>query len=307
MGPSPVTCRPLTLKAPAKINWSLYVLDKRADNYHNILSLMQCIGLYDELTFCPSEQLEVVTDMDIPAEQNLVFKAAQLLQQKTPTKKGARIVLKKEIPSGAGLGGGSSDAACTLSGLSKLWDLGLDRSRLKAMGSTLGSDVPFFFDCPSAMAGGRGEILTPLDIVRPYTLLLVKPSISVSTAWAYGAREGAKRLLELTKTGDNVDNIKLIFEAINNSDLSILKSLVHNDFEDTVIQRYPVIGALKEGLLEAGAALALMSGSGSTVFGLFKDRPAAVRAAGRFSGHWSRVVETLTSAGTAKSAAGSKG
>ena len=307
MAPLSAACPSFTLKAPAKINWSLYVLDKRADGYQNILSLMQCIGLYDTLTFCHSEQLEVVSDMEIPIEQNLVFKAARILQQVTATKKGARIELKKEIPSGAGLGGGSSDAACALAGLNKLWDLGLDYSRLKAIGSNLGSDVPFFFDCPSAMAEGRGEILTPLDIGPPYTLLLVKPSISVSTAWAYGAREGAKRLVELTKTGNNVDNIKLIFEALNTGDFAALKLLAHNDFEDCVIQQYPVIGILKQGLLDDGADLALMSGSGSAVFGLFKDGQSAEKAAERVSGYWNRVVETLISAETNISAARGKG
>ena len=307
MAPLSAACPSFTLKAPAKINWSLYVLDKRADGYHNILSLMQCIGLYDTLTFCHSEQLEVVSDMEIPIEQNLVFKAARILQQVTATKKGARIELKKEIPSGAGLGGGSSDAACTLAGLNKLWGLGLDRPGLKEIGCTLGSDVPFFFDCPSAMAGGRGEILTPVDIVTAYTLLLIKPLVSVSTACAYGAVDWSKRLVELTKTGNNVDNIKLIFEALNTGDFAALKLLAHNDFEDCVIQQYPVIGILKQGLLDDGADLALMSGSGSAVFGLFKDGQSAEKAAERVSGYWNRVVETLISAETNISAARSKG
>ena len=299
---------PLVLKAPAKINWSLYVLNKRDDGYHNIVSLMHCIGLYDMLTFEPSDTIELVSDMDLPDNQNLVYKAAVKLRSYAGTKMGARITLKKEIPQGAGLGGGSSDAAYTLIGLNKLWGLGLDAGELKDMGSGLGADVPFFFDCPIAVAEGKGEILTSLNISIPYTLLVVKPPISVSTAWAYeqiGARgkgQGAETTetgddeqvaSELTKTGDKINNIKLIYGALKKGDTSFLKAKVHNDFEDAVKRKYPVIGFIKEELLDAGALLSIMSGSGSAVFGLFEDRDKAVNVSSRFSSHWNRVVETL--------------
>ncbi len=293
------------LRAPAKINWSLYVLNKRDDGYHDILSLMHCIGLYDTLTFEHSDTIELITDMDIPPHQNLVYKAAQSLQSHAGIKNGAKIVLKKEIPSGAGLGGGSSDAAYTLIGLNKLWGLGLKIDELKTIGSMLGSDVPFFFgnisanisNSPIAIAEGRGEILTPLKIDRSYTLLLIKPSISIPTAWAYeklGSRvRGQGSKAELTKTGDKIDNINLIYNALKTGDISFLKARIHNDFEDAVIEEYPVIGSLKGKLLNAGASMAIMSGSGSTVFGLFEDRDKAVSASKQFSSHWNRVVETL--------------
>ncbi|MCL4456080.1 MAG: 4-(cytidine 5'-diphospho)-2-C-methyl-D-erythritol kinase [Nitrospirae bacterium] len=292
---------PLVLKAPAKINWSLYVLNKRDDGYHNIVSLMHCIGLYDMLTFEPSDTIELVSDMDLPDNQNLVYKAAVKLRSYAGTKMGARITLKKEIPSGAGLGGGSSDAAYTLIGLNKLWGLGLDAGELKDMGSGLGADVPFFFDCPIAIAEGKGEILMPLSISVPYTLLVVKPSISVSTAWAYekigerlvGQGAGQKGRLELTKTGDKINNIKLIYDALKEGDTSFLKAKLHNDFEDAVKRKYPVIGFIKEELLNAGALLSIMSGSGSAVFGLFEDRDKAISVSSRFSSYWNRVVETL--------------
>lgn len=298
----------LTLNAPAKINWSLYVLNKRDDGYHNIISLMHCIGLYDTLTFEPSDTIELVSDMDIPDNQNLVYKAALKLRSYAGTKMGAKIALKKEIPSGAGLGGGSSDAAYTLIGLNKLWGLGLNESELKGMGSGLGADVPFFFDCPIAVAEGKGEILTPLNISLPYTLLVVKPPISVSTAWAYeqiGARgkgQGAETTetgddeqvaSELTKTGDKINNIKLIYGALKKGDTSFLKAKVHNDFECVIKQKHPVIGDVKEELLNAGAVLSIMSGSGSAVFGLFEDRDTAISVLSRFSSYWNRVVETL--------------
>ncbi|OGW21101.1 MAG: 4-(cytidine 5'-diphospho)-2-C-methyl-D-erythritol kinase [Nitrospirae bacterium GWC2_46_6] len=269
---------------------------------------MHCIGLYDTLTFEPSDNIEFSSDMDIPHNQNLVYKAAVKLQSYAAIKTGAGITLKKEIPSGAGLGGGSSDAAYTLMGLNKLWGLGLDAGELKHIGSGLGADVPFFFDCPIAIAEGKGEILTPLNISVPYTLLVVKPSISVSTAWAYeqigarGRRQGIETTetgndeqsaSELTKTGNKINNIKLIYDALKGGDTSFLRAKVHNDFEDVVRQKYPVIGSVKEELLNAGALLSIMSGSGSAVFGLFEDRDTAISVSSRFPSHWNRVIETL--------------
>lgn len=291
------------LRTPAKINWSLYVLNKRDDGYHNILSLMHCIGLYDTLTFEHSDTIELITDMGIPPHRNLVYKAARSLQSHAGIKNGAKIVLKKEIPSGAGIGGGSSDAAYTLIGLNRLWGLGLGNDELKIIGSRLGSDVPFFFanisGNPMAIAEGRGEILTPLEIGISYILLLIKPSVSISTAWAYeqigvrGKGKGQKAIAELTNTGDNINNINSIYNALKTGDISFLKARIHNDFEDAVIEEYPVIGSLKEKLLNAGASMAIMSGSGSAVFGLFEDRDKAVSASRQFSSHWNRVVETL--------------
>ncbi len=289
----------LTVKAPAKINWSLYVLDRRDDGYHTILSLMQSIGLYDTLTFDVSPRLELRTDMDLPLERNLVFRAAQMLREHTGIKEGARIELWKEIPAGAGLGGGSSDAASALIGLNTLWGLGLDRDELKAIGGKLGSDIPFFLGSPLAVVEGKGEILKPLPLEVSYTLLIVHPSLPVSTAWAYGALDAAASprsrdsFRELTKADDSVDNIKFIYEALATGSLLHLKSLVHNDFEKVVFREYPVIGALKSRMLEQGAVLALMSGSGSAVFGLFEDRKRALSVSRSFSPFFSRVVETL--------------
>lgn len=283
----------LVLKAPAKINWTLYVLDKRRDGYHNILSLMHCIELYDTLTFESSDLIEVAADMEAPIEQNLVYKSAWLLKKRFGLKRGAKIKLDKEIPLGAGLGGGSSNAAYTLIGLNKLWDLGLSKNELKSLGSELGSDIPFFFDCPMAIVEGRGDILTPLKIDIQYTLLLVKPLVSISTAWAYKQR--SKAMPELTKTKDKFNNIQLIYDALKSGDVSLIKSKVNNDFEELIIKKYPVIRELKEKLVDAGALMAIMSGSGSTVFGLFENREKAIDASSQFSSYWNRVVSTAIS------------
>ena len=299
----------LTVSAPAKINWSLYVLDRRGDGYHNILSLMHCIGLYDTLTFERSDTLELVSDMDIPAEDNLVFKAAEMLRKYSSASPGARITLKKEIPSGAGLGGGSSDAACTLAGLNRLWGLGLDNGALSAIGGRLGSDVPFFFHGPLAVAEGRGEVLTTLKIDVPYVVMVVKPPVSVHTGWAYEEIRARRRESgpgrradktgsgkELTKTDNKMDNIQFIYNALEKGDFLELKRFVYNDFESVVLGRHPVIGSIKETLLACGAALAAMSGSGSAVFGLFEDRERALCASGHFRSYFHKVVETLTTA-----------
>ncbi len=283
----------LTVKAPAKINWSLFVLDKREDGYHNILSLLHSIGLYDTLEFEPSDTLTLESDLDIPCEQDLVYKAASVLKNYSGTDKGARIVVRKEIPSGAGLGGGSSDAAYTLMALNNLWKLDLGKAELKALGSVLGSDVPFFFDGPLAEAEGRGERLTGLPVSRSYVLLLVKADCSVSTSWAYGALDGQGKM-ERGKIEDKKKNIRLIYQALASGDIYNIAGNAHNDFEDAVIRRYPVIGAVKEGLLNNGAVMAHMSGSGSTVFGLFNDEKGALNASGHFQSYFCRVVKTLT-------------
>jgi 4-diphosphocytidyl-2-C-methyl-D-erythritol kinase len=285
-----------TLKAPAKINWSLCVRNRREDGYHNIHSLMQCIALYDTLTFGQSDSIDFISDMTIPPEQNLVMRAAELLRQHTGVSKGARITLEKEIPTGAGLGGGSSDAAQALIGLDRLWGLGLDRGELILLGGRLGSDVPFFFNAPLAIVSGRGDLLEPLAIQCSCALLLVKPPVSVSTPWAYAALASERgENPELTKEVDTINNIKLIYKALASGNIFHLKSLLHNDFEGVVFGRHPEIGEIKGRLLECGAFMALMSGSGSVVFGIFESRDKALSAAGHFSPFFSRVVDTVTS------------
>jgi len=283
----------ITVKAPAKINWSLFVLDKRDDGYHNILSLLHCIGLYDILQFELADTLILESDLDIPYDRNLVYKAASLLKDHSGTEKGARIILRKEIPSGAGLGGGSSDAAYTLMALNNLWELDFGKAELKALGSVLGSDVPFFFEGPLAAAEGRGEQLTSLPVARSYVLLLVKADCSVSTSWAYGAlnREGKGKMARIE---NKKNNIQLIYRALASGDISSIAGNVQNDFENAVIRHYPVIGAVKELLLKNGAVLAHMSGSGSTVFGLFNDESGALNASRNFQSYFCRVVKTLT-------------
>ncbi|MEW6418047.1 MAG: 4-(cytidine 5'-diphospho)-2-C-methyl-D-erythritol kinase [Nitrospirota bacterium] len=298
---------PLTLRAPAKINWFLKVIGKRDDGYHNIISLMQCISLYDDLVFEHADTMEVVSDLDISIEDNLVYKAASLLKQYTSYRKGAKITLQKDIPLGAGLGGGSSDAAYTLSGLNMLWGLELNNEELSSIGAEIGSDVPFFFNGPFAILEGRGEKVSPFKINSSTVLLLVKPPISVSTAWAYASfdmlRMHGERSTERSRrrpveplTKKTID-IKLFCQAFKKQDFASLSTMLSNDLEKVIIDRYPVVGEIKNRLLEKGVVISAMSGSGPTVFGVFDNKDTAEKAIKAIrhsvSGGWFKVVETL--------------
>lgn len=275
-----------SLKAPAKINWFLSVLNRRDDGYHNIVSIMQCIDLFDEISFEHADDIELASDLQIPAADNLVYKAAVLLREVSGYKKGARISLKKNIPVTAGLGGGSSDAAYTFFGLNRLWKLDMRRNELMKLCSVTGSDVPFFLGNACSLIEGRGEKVTSLDISNAFVLLLVKPDISISAASAYNMYKG-----ELKKK--SID-IKLFSLALKEMDFSLLRKMVVNDLEEQVVGKYPVIGRIKEMLLENGAVLSSMSGSGPTVFGVFKTYNEAVNASGNMGEHWCRVVKTIS-------------
>jgi 4-diphosphocytidyl-2-C-methyl-D-erythritol kinase len=175
--------------------------------------------------------------------------------------------------------------------------LGLAESELIKIGTSLGSDVPFFFNLPSAIALGRGELLSPEPVRAGCTLLLVKPEASIPTAWAYQEiarlRQCEQSSPDLTNQDEKLNNIKLIIGSLGKGSITLLDDLLYNDFEKVAIVRHPVIGEIKEMLLAAGAAAALLSGSGSALFGLFECREAALRAANLFPAHWNRVVETL--------------
>jgi 4-diphosphocytidyl-2-C-methyl-D-erythritol kinase len=276
----------LQLNAPAKINWFLSVLGKREDGYHDIYSIMQGIDLCDTLLFEHRDTLEVVAEVpSLPVEKNLVFRAAKLLREVVNERRGARITLKKVIPLAAGMGGGSSDAAFTLTGLDRLWGTKLGPERLRQIGASIGSDVPFFIDDVYAIVEGRGERITPLEGASEVTLLLVNPRIPVSTAWAYEACQ-----IGLTK---KPIDIKLFCQTLARKDFDALKSMLVNDLETAVIAAYPEIGRIKEILYRFGASAAAMSGSGSTVFGVFRSLDEAHGAAAHMGPYWHRVVRTL--------------
>ncbi len=304
----------LTVKAPAKINWFLKVIGLRNDGYHDIESLMQKISLYDDIDLSPSQDLTLLTDLRIPVSQNLVYKAAVLLKKKYNVRAGAEIRLSKNIPVDAGLGGGSSDAASTLLGLNKVWSLGLSRDELCVLAEQIGSDVPFFLYGPLAVVKGRGDRIISCESTKPFNILLVKPSVNVSTRWAYESlksvrgRESPESIpggdscqsnglsgidSGLTKRIDKVENNKFFMRAIGKA-CSLSNSRSQNDLESVTAKSFPVIDGIKKKLISEGAVYSLMSGSGPTVFGVFNSDEEAVRASKVFKDCWTAAVRTIT-------------
>lgn len=275
----------LTLKAPAKINWFLKVYGLQNDGYHKIECLTQTVSLYDILTFVPSKDLTLITDLQIPIEQNLVYKAAALLKKKCGINAGVEIRLNKNIPVAAGLGGGSSDAASTLLALNEVWSLGLSGNDLCVFAERLGADVTFFLHGPFSFVEGRGEKITACKAIKPINILLVKPPLTVSTRWAY-------KNLKLTNRTDKVDNIKLFIHAVGKAELH-RNSNIQNDLESVTIKSFPVIANIKNRLLREGAILSMMSGSGPTVFGVFGSVKEAENASKVFNDCWTAIVQTI--------------
>jgi 4-diphosphocytidyl-2-C-methyl-D-erythritol kinase len=279
----------LSVRAPAKINWFLQVLQKRKDGYHDIVSLMQCVSLYDELIFDHADSITVESNLDIPVPDNLVYKAASILKEFTSYSKGARIILRKQIPVSAGLGGGSSDAAYTLSGLNTLWGIGLQHEELCSIGARIGSDVPFFFHAPAAFVEGKGDRVNSLKMDSSYRLLLVKPNVHVSTAWAYRAFDQLPGHALTKKPFD----IKLFCRTLQKQDFLSLAHMLSNDLEEAVMREYPAVSEIKHNLVKMGAEAVFMSGSGPTVFGVFRSREKAEKALVAMDPHWGCIVQTI--------------
>jgi len=251
----------ISLKAPAKINIYLKVLGKRLDGYHEIESLMQAVDLYDMITLEKSDTFELTCDDPrLPVDDtNLALKAALVLREKFYFP-GVKIDLKKNIPHGAGLGGGSSDAAFVIRGLCKMYNLQPNSNDILMIASYLGSDVRFFFGNGQALARGRGEIIETIKMPTSYDIVIVVPPVSISTADVY-----RKLKISLTKKSEST----LLKTGITISRLNNLATRLGNDLEEVVVQYYPELGELKKILREAGAIAALMTGSGSAFFGIF--------------------------------------
>nr|WP_263323944.1 4-(cytidine 5'-diphospho)-2-C-methyl-D-erythritol kinase [Neobacillus sp. Marseille-Q6967] len=253
----------LLVKAPAKINLSLDVLHKRPDGYHEVEMIMTTIDLADrvELTLLEEDTIHILSqNRYVPDDQrNLAYQAAQLLKERFQIKKGVEITIEKTIPVAAGLAGGSSDAAATLRGLNKLWDLGLSMEELAELGSEIGSDVSFCVHGGTALARGRGEKITPLPAPPTCWVILAKPFIGVSTAEVY-------RRLDLN--GMQHPDIKQMVKAIEDNDYQKVCQNVGNVLEDVTLNLYPEVALIKDQMKRFGADAVLMSGSGPTVFGI---------------------------------------
>lgn len=247
--------------SPAKINLALQVLSKRIDGYHNINTIFLKIPFYDELIFEESNRTQIICNPDIyvPMEDNIVFRAIELIKKNFKINKNIRVILNKKIPTGGGLGGGSSNAATTLLFLNKHWNLNLNKNNLIQIGLELGSDVPFFIsEYDAAIGKGKGEILTPIHLNLDCHLLLIISNIHISTKEAYSG-------------------LMLKYEIVERDFSQLLKAnfkyqeIFFNDFEETVFRKHPVLADIKNLLYNNKAEFAGMSGSGSTMFGLFRD------------------------------------
>lgn len=276
----------------AKINWTLEILGRRADGYHELRTILQTVEVCDQLQFVATESGIVLTcdHPEVPCDEtNLIYRAALLLKELTGCDKGATIELQKRIPMGAGLGGGSSNAAVALLALSRLWEVEITSQDLFRLGAQLGSDVPFFFFGGTGIGIGRGDEVYPMaDIAAPH-LLLVNPGVHVPTREIYGNLPS-----ELTSP-----------VAMNKMPFSLRAAYAHmrqgtwnlrNDLELPALALYPLIRTVKQRLMELQTTAVLMSGSGATVFAVFDSEVARAQATDslRETGWWCAATRTLS-------------
>jgi len=246
--------------APAKINLSLKILRRRADGFHEIETLISPISLADKIDIEPQSRWIDFScdDPTLPGgDENLAVRVAKAFFEKTKISGGVGIKLHKKIPHGAGLGGGSSDAAATLRALNQLFETKLSREELAKIGSTIGSDVAFFLFDSAAVCKGRGEIISPAKLKKKFSILLLKPGFSVSSAWAYSRWQDSKEIPGISYQPQNFDGQRFV-----------------NDLERPVFEKFVFLAQLKAWLLkQAEVGAALMSGSGSTVFAVLRENP----------------------------------
>lgn len=281
----------ITLDAFAKINLGLDIVGKREDGYHLVKMIMQTVGLADQLTIkkgAASEAITLTTNRsDLPTNQdNLIYQAAKQLKEEFHISDSLFIHLEKQIPVAAGMAGGSADCAATLLGINDLFGLGLSQEDLMKRGVTFGADVPYCILKGTALSEGIGEILTPLPPIPQCQVLLIKPTIAVSTKWVY-------QTLQWDKLQKHPD-IEGMQKALQRQDLSSVITRLGNVLETVTIPQYPVIDEIKEKMLAFGADNALMSGSGPTVFGLFTNSQKAEQAYGALQSFYRDYQVVLT-------------
>lgn len=264
----------LSIDANAKINLTLDILDKRDDGFHEVAMVMQEVSLHDTLVLdkiATGIQLEI-DNTELPAdESNLCYKAAKLIIDEYGLTSGVNIKLTKRIPMAAGLAGGSADAAAVLKGMNELFSLNISEEKLCELGAKLGSDIPFCIMGGTMLATGRGEILERLPDLAGVDIVLAKPQVGVSTAWAY-------KTYDTGYTGKHPDN-KAMIQAIAAGDISSVSKLLCNVLESVTIDKHVIIDQYKQTMLSAGALASMMSGSGPTVFGIAPDGSVAQKMA----------------------------
>jgi 4-diphosphocytidyl-2-C-methyl-D-erythritol kinase len=260
----------MQLSAPAKVNLSFEIKGGRADGFHEIETLMTPISLADRLTIETAGGGDRIDfscdDSSLPVgDDNLVVRAAKLFRERVGITAGIAIALEKRIPHGAGLGGGSSDAASTLLGLNELFEAGLPSEQLMKLAAQLGSDVPFFLARSAAVCRGRGELLTPIPFDANFPLLLLKPDFGVPTPWAYGQWKESRELPGIDYSSQEFGGIRFV-----------------NDLEKPVFEKFVFLARLKTWLRrQPEVAVAVLSGSGSTVFAVLRESASAEELAAR--------------------------
>lgn len=276
----------IDLKSRAKVNLSIDVLGKRADGYHIVEMIMQTIDLYDKLKITEIEENSILiksNSVDIPLnEDNIMYKAANLLKNKFNIEKGIEISIEKNIPVAAGMAGGSSNAAAVLVGLNKLWNLGLSENELKDIGLKLGADVPFCITGGSALAESIGEELTNIKgLTEDLNILVCKPNIFVSTKEVYQS-------LNMDKVKRRPKNKELI-DALQNEDVKFISENMVNVLEEVTSLKYSEIGQIEDIMIKNKALGSMMSGSGPTVFGLFDNKDCALKAKENLQAKYNQV------------------
>jgi 4-diphosphocytidyl-2-C-methyl-D-erythritol kinase len=273
----------LKIKTPAKINIGLNVIGKRPDGFHNIETFFYPVKLYDYLTFRSSKSFKFNCNVEFLRNDpdNSIIKAKKILEATAKKKFNFTVDLQKNIPIGAGMGGGSSDGAAALISLNKIFKLNLSKQKLKELALKIGSDVPFFIDPKPGFAMSRGEVIQHLKFKIPYPILIINPGIHVSTKWAYQNISPGKPRYRLF-------NLPLI----QPDNFTTLKELVINDFEEPVFKKYSEIKDIKKSLYDLGAIFALMTGSGSTIFGIFENLTSAKKAKDKFSSKYFNFIQT---------------
>lgn len=258
----------ILVKSPAKINIGLNIVQKRNDGFHNLETIFYPLNLCDDLVFTKSDKFSFNSnDENLNKEKtNLIIKAKELLEDEFDIKIPVNIYLNKNIPIGAGLGGGSSNAASTLTSLIKLYEIKIDNKKLSELALNLGSDVPYFLKPVPAFAESRGELLYPMKLNLKKSLLIVNPGIHVATRWAFG----------LIQPKPPVKSLKSL---LGQDEVTIDKimRIAFNDFEHIVFEHFPEIMYIKEKMLDFSAAYSMMTGTGSTVWGMFDNAESAYR------------------------------
>ncbi len=276
----------IKVKSPAKINIGLNIIKKREDGFHDLETIFYPLNLYDEITFTKSDKFSFTSNDELLNKEptNLIIKAKEELERVIGKTLNVKIELKKNVPIGAGLGGGSSNAAVTLKTLNLFPEPALTAGRpelLSVVALKLGSDVPYFLNPVPAFAESRGEKISPVNLKIDKPILIVNPGIHISTKWAFGLIRPHQPKVSLKSLNS--------YKEISINDL---KKIAVNDFEEVVFTANPEIKNIKEVMMKSGALISMMTGTGSTVFGIFENKKAAEDAALKFPDQYFKFMNS---------------